>query len=64
MTLSCVVTSVISTDPPPGISDAVIDRVRRDEWRAEQMLDWAFNVGIAVGVVLIIAGAIGLLWTV
>jgi hypothetical protein len=36
--------------------------VQHDRWRAEQVLDIGFNVAIAAGVLLILAGIAGLAW--
>ncbi len=37
----------------------LVARVRRERWRAEQMLDWGFNIFVAVGVGLIVVGVGG-----
>ncbi len=47
---------------PPGFSAAVLARVRRERWRAEQAIDLGFNVAIAVGLLVVVAGVIGLVY--
>lgn len=51
-----------STDPPPQFTGGVMMRIRRERWRAEQTLDWAFNIAVAMGVLLVISGLVGLVW--
>ena len=48
--------------PPADFTTAVIGRVRRDRWRAEQVVDFGFNVAVSLGVLLIVAGLAGLAW--
>lgn len=49
-------------EPPAAFTTHVMAAVRRDRWRAEQVLDLGFNLAIATGVLLIAAGLLGLAW--
>lgn len=42
---------------PAQFASAVMVRLRRDRWRREQRLDLVFNVSIAAGLLLVLAGA-------
>ena len=46
--------------PPPRFTPSVIARVRRERWRADQQVDWVFNIAVAIAVVLIALGAVAL----
>ena len=48
--------------PPAAFTNTVVGRIRHERWRAEQMLDLGFNVFVACGVVLVVAGIAGLVW--
>jgi hypothetical protein len=48
--------------PSAGFTTAIVARVRRERWRAEQMLDWSFNIFVAIGIALIVTGVAGLIW--
>jgi anti-sigma factor RsiW len=48
--------------PSTDFTSAVIGRVRRERWRAEQVVDFGFNVAVGLGVLLIVAGLAGLAW--
>lgn len=48
--------------PPPEFAQSVMARIRRERWRSEQVLDWAFNTAVATGIVLIAIGLGGLAW--
>jgi len=50
-------------EPPAGFTYRVMERVGREEWRAEQLMDVGFNVAVAAGVALVVAGAVGLAWS-
>jgi anti-sigma factor RsiW len=41
---------------PAGFTAAVIARLSRERWQSEQVLDWGFNIAIASGLLLMIAG--------
>jgi hypothetical protein len=38
----------------------VASRIRRENWRSEQQVDWMFNVAVAAGLVAIAGGALAL----
>jgi anti-sigma factor RsiW len=46
---------------PPRFAAAVRQRVRREEWRAEQRVDWLFNVAMIVALMAVAGGAAALL---
>lgn len=46
----------------PGFTARVMSGIERERWRAEQALDLGFNVAVAVGVLLTVAGVFGLAW--
>jgi hypothetical protein len=48
--------------PSVEFTSAVIGRVRRERWRAEQVVDFGFNVAVGLGVLLIVSGLAGLAW--
>lgn len=48
-------------EPSARFTIEVLRRVRGERWRAEQFVDAGFNVAVAVGVLVILAGATGLL---
>jgi hypothetical protein len=50
-------------EPPASFTGDVMARVRRERWRAEQILDTGFNVAIAAGLILIVVGVAGLAWS-
>jgi hypothetical protein len=50
-------------EPPPRFTAAVLARVRRERWRAEQLVDVGFNVAMALGVVFVIGGLAVLAWS-
>ena len=41
---------------PDSFPSAVLQRIRRDRWRAEQRVDRLFNVAIAAAVIIILVG--------
>jgi anti-sigma factor RsiW len=41
---------------PARFTDNVRRRISRERWRAEQSVDWMFNIAIAAGILLIIGG--------
>lgn len=49
--------------PPPGFTAQVMRRVRHERWRAEQVVDAGFNIAMAAGVLVIVSGLAGLLWS-
>jgi hypothetical protein len=49
-------------EPPQTFTTQVMTAVRRERWRAEQFLDLGFNFAVATGLLLIVAGVLGLAW--
>ncbi|MCC7181771.1 MAG: hypothetical protein IT177_25555 [Acidobacteria bacterium] len=49
--------------PPAAFTFRVMERVGRAEWRAEQLVDVGFNVAVAAGIALVVAGVVGLAWS-
>ena len=47
--------------PPPSFTIAVMQRVGQERWKAERAIDLGFNLAMAAGVLVILAGAAGLL---
>lgn len=50
-------------EPPARFTMEVLRRVRRERWRAEQVVDAGFNLALALGGLIVIGGAAGLLWS-
>ena len=51
-----------AADVPALFTNAVMTKVRRQRWRSEQIIDWTFNVALALGLVLIAGGIAGVAW--
>jgi len=49
--------------PPPAFTFHLMERVGRDSWRAEQLVDVGFNIAVAAGATLVTAGVVGLAWS-
>jgi hypothetical protein len=49
--------------PPPSFTLAVMSRVSQERWKAERAIDLGFNLAIAAGVLVIVAGSAGLAWS-
>ena len=49
--------------PPASFTAAVMLRVGREKWQAERAIDLGFNLLMAAAVVVILAGAAGLAWS-
>jgi hypothetical protein len=45
---------------PAGFTGAVVARVRQQRWQSERYWDFAFNAAVALGLLLIVAGMLGL----
>ncbi len=41
---------------PAQFGDTVRRRIGRERWRAEQSVDWLFNIAIAAGIAIIVSG--------
>lgn len=50
-------------EPPAGFTSAVMGRVHRERWRSEQLVDAGFNIAVAAGLGLIVAGLTALAWS-
>ena len=48
--------------PPAGFTTAVMRRLRDERWQAERVVDFGFNVAVALGALIIVAGLGGLAW--
>jgi len=49
--------------PPAAFTVAVMARVSQERWKAERAIDLGFNLAIAAGLMVIIAGGAGLAWS-
>jgi hypothetical protein len=49
--------------PPESFTTGVMMRIAREQWQAERVVDFGFNLAIAAGVLFIAAGAAGLAWS-
>lgn len=49
--------------PPASFTAAVMARIGDEKWRAERVIDIGFNLAVAAGVLLILAGGAGLAWS-
>jgi hypothetical protein len=49
--------------PPPAFTAAVMARVGDERWKTERVIDLGFNLAIAAGVLVIVAGGTGLAWS-
>ena len=46
---------------PPRFTPAVLARIRKERWLADQQMDWVFNLTIAVAIAMIAIGSLALL---
>jgi hypothetical protein len=49
--------------PAPDFTTRVAGAARRDAWTQEVVVDWGFNLAVAASVVAILAGILGVAWT-
>jgi hypothetical protein len=49
--------------PPEAFTVHVMRLVHQERWRAEQFVDVGFNVAMAAGLLIVLAGVSGLLWS-
>ena len=49
--------------PPATFTAAVMARVGQERWKTERAIDLGFNLAIAAGVLVILAGGAGLAWS-
>jgi len=47
---------------PPAFTSGVMARVRQERWRSERYWDIGFNIAVAGGLLLVVAGVLGLLY--
>ena len=48
--------------PPAGFTSAVMGRVRQERWQVERYWDLGFNVAVIGGLLLVMAGVLGLIY--
>jgi anti-sigma factor RsiW len=48
--------------PTASFTTAVMRRLRDERWQAERVIDFGFNVAVALGAAIIVAGLGGLAW--
>jgi hypothetical protein len=49
--------------PQAAFTQAVMAHVVQDRWKAERAIDLGFNLAIAAGILVIVAGGAGLAWS-
>lgn len=49
--------------PPAAFTQGVMALVSHERWQAERVVDLGFNLAMAAGVLVILAGAAGLAWS-
>jgi hypothetical protein len=49
--------------PPATFTASVMARIGEEKWHAERVVDIGFNLAIAAGVLVIVAGGFGLAWS-
>jgi len=49
--------------PPAAFTARVMALVHDDRWRTERVVDLSFNLAIAAGVLVVLAGVVGLAWS-
>ena len=49
--------------PPASFTAGVMAQVNRERWQAERVVDLGFNLAIAAGVLVMLAGGVGLAWS-
>jgi len=49
--------------PSASFTATVMTRIGREQWQTERVIDLGFNLAIAAGVAVILAGAAGLAWS-
>jgi anti-sigma factor RsiW len=49
--------------PPADFTTTVMSRIVRDTWQTERVIDIGFNLAVAAGIAVILAGAAGLAWS-
>jgi len=49
--------------PPPAFTATVMARLGQERWKTERVIDLGFNLAIAAGILVILAGGAGLAWS-
>ena len=49
--------------PPPGQPLRLMARIGQERWQTERVVDMGFNLAVAGGVLVILAGGFGLAWS-
>ena len=49
--------------PPASFTTTVMTHVGREKWQTERVIDLGFNLAMAAGLAVIVAGAAGLAWS-
>ncbi len=49
--------------PPEGFTAQVMRRVSHERWRVEQVVDVGFNLAMVAGILVVLGGTSGLLWS-
>ena len=49
--------------PPVSFTAAVMARIGQEKWKTERVVDIGFNLAIAAGILVILAGGAGLAWS-
>ena len=49
--------------PPASFTASVMARISHEKWKTERVVDIGFNLAIAAGVLVILAGGAGLAWS-
>lgn len=49
--------------PAPSFTAAVMARISQEKWQTERVVDIGFNLAVAAGVLVILAGGAGLAWS-
>jgi hypothetical protein len=66
LALARQIDAVLSHQPVPSVSHgfttALMARVRDERWRAERAVDLGFNLAVAAGILIVVAGIAGVAW--
>ena len=52
-----------AASPPPSFTHQVMARVGHEQWKSERVIDFGFNLAMAAGVLVIVAGGLGAAWS-
>ena len=56
-------TSRDAPQPPASFTASVMARIGQEKWKTERVVDIGFNLAIAAGILVILAGGAGLAWS-